>query len=94
MKTLTLITLLLLSSCTSGIVISKTQKQSTTIEVPSFTQYNGQTIQKVTNYTTPNEYVVTIETNKGKQRSFFVPLTIGDTLQVGSTFNSFDLIKL
>lgn len=85
--------LLLLSSCTSGIVISKTEKPSTNIEVPSFVQYNGQTIQKVTNYTTPQEYVVTIETNKGKQRSFFVPLTIGDTLQVGSTFNSFDLIK-
>jgi len=93
MKTLTLITLLFLSSCTSGIVISKTQKPITTIEVPSFTQYNGQTIQKVTNYTTPNEYEVTILTSKGKEKTYFVPTEIADTLQIGKKFNTFDLIR-
>jgi len=83
MKTLTLISLLLLASCKVGYVTKKEYHPQEAIN------FNGMVF-----VTPPNEYLVTINTIRGKERTYFVPGDIADTLQVGDFFRTFDIVKI
>ena len=83
MKKITFITLLFLASCKVGYVTQKTYHEQESIN------FNGMVF-----VTPPNEYLVTINTIRGKERTYFVPVDIADSLQVGDFFRTFDIIKL